>query len=106
VHIRAGDLAGLLLHYSYLGVEKWGEVVEATNRIEVGEVGRTLFVGFAVVPDPWMWERDVDFDDVADMVMCVVEGGFGMVIDGQILVVGVEVPMSTLIVDIVRGREV
>lgn len=77
----------------------------ATNRIEVGEVGRKLFVGLVVVPDPWMWEHGVGFDGVADMEMCV-EGGFGMESDGQIPVVGVEVPTSTLVVGSVRGMEV
>lgn len=74
-----------------------------TNRIEVGEVGRTLFVG--LVPGPWMWERDGDFGGVVGMETRV-EGGFGMESDGRIPVVGVEARMCTSIVGIVLGRGV
>jgi hypothetical protein len=71
-------------------------VVGVTNRIEVGEVGRTLFVGLVVVPDPWMWERGGDFGGVVGMEIRV-EGGFGMESDGRIPVVGVEARMCTSI---------
>ena len=48
---RASVLAGLLWRCSFLGAEVGEVVVEATNRIEVGEVGRMLFAGLVVVPD-------------------------------------------------------
>lgn len=83
-----------------------GEVVaEATNRKEVGEVGRILFAGSVVAPDPSTWERDGDSGSAVGMGMFVAAGGFGMETDGQILVVGVEVPKYTLIAGNVRGRE-
>lgn len=79
--------------------------MEATNRIEVGEVGRMPFAVLVVVPDPWMWECGVGFGDVADRENCVVMVDFGRGIDARIRVVGEGVPTSTSIEDNVRGME-
>jgi hypothetical protein len=94
------------LRCSFLGVEVGEVVVEATNRIEVGAVGRMPFAVLGIVPDSWMLECDVGFGDVADRENCVVMVGFDMGIDAQIRVVGEEVRTSTSIVDNVRGMEV